>query len=72
MSPHKASERAAKNRYKKKITRIVVELYPTDLDILSQVMTRKFNGEPTTTYIKRLIRQDIKSPPCPPHNLPEG
>ena len=50
----------AKKRYKKKIVRVVVELYPTDEDIKNRLESRLQAGEPKSTYIKRLIREDIK------------
>ena len=46
--------------YKKKIEQLRVELYPTDDDIKSQLSARLEAGEPKSTYIKRLIRDDIK------------
>lgn len=54
-------ERQTKNRYKKKIKRLFIELYQTDEDIKQQLADRNAAGEPTTTYIKRIIREDIKS-----------
>ena len=53
-------ERAAKNRYKAKIEELRVELYPTDADIKDRLLGRLEAGEPKATYIKRLIREDIK------------
>lgn len=50
----------AKKRYKKKITRLVVELYPTDEDIKNRLESRLQANEGKTTYIKRLIREDIE------------
>ena len=47
----------AKRNYKKKIRRIYIELYPPDEDIKNKL--NELN-EPTATYIKRLIRQDLK------------
>ena len=46
--------------YKKKIEQLRVELYPTDEDIKSQLSARLEAGEPKSTYVKRLIREDIK------------
>lgn len=57
----KEAERKAKNRYKKKIKRVFVELYQTDEDIKQQLEERNAAGEPTNTYIKRIIREDIKT-----------
>lgn len=53
--------RRAKNAYKNKITRIFLELYQTDEDIKQQLEERNAAGEPTATYIKRIIREDIKN-----------
>ena len=55
------AERQTKNRYKKKIRRVFVELYQTDEDIKQQLEERNAAGEPTNTYIKRIIREDIKT-----------
>ena len=46
-----------KKKYKLKIKRIYIELYPPDEDIKNKLNELK---EPTATYIKRLIRQDLK------------
>lgn len=54
------NNRKAKNAYKKKIKRIFLELYQTDEDIKQQLADRNAAGEPTATYIKRIIREDIK------------
>ena len=45
-----------KKKYKLKIKRIYIELYPPDEDI--KIKLNELN-EPTATYIKKLIRQDI-------------
>ena len=50
----------AKKRYKAKIEELRVELYPTDEDIKQQLATRVADGEPKATYVKRLIREDIR------------
>ena len=57
----KEYERRAKNAYKKKVKRLFVELYQTDEDIKQQLEERNAAGEPTNTYIKRIIREDIKT-----------
>ena len=54
-------ERQTKNRYKKKIKRLFIELYQTDEDIKQQLEERNAAGEPTSTYIKRMIREDMKT-----------
>lgn len=51
----------AKTRYKAKITLLRVELYPTDKDIIDKLAERLSEGEAKTTYVKRLIREDIKN-----------
>ena len=50
----------AKNNYRKKIETLRVELYPTDADIKDRIAERVAAGEAKATYIKRLIREDIK------------
>ena len=45
-----------KKKYKLKIKRIYIELYPPDEDIKNKLNELQ---EPTATYIKRLIRQDL-------------
>ena len=49
-----------KKEYKKRIEELRVELYPTDEDIKAQIAARLAAGEPKATYIKRLVREDIK------------
>lgn len=53
----KPTDRKARANYKKKIERITIELYPTDEDIKTRLAEI---DEPKATYIKRLIREDIK------------
>ena len=53
----KPTDRKARANYRKKVTELRIELYPTDEDIkqwLAEI------DEPKATYIKRLIREDIK------------
>ena len=57
----KESNRRARENYRKKVDRVYIELYPTDGDIKAQIEKRKEAGEPMTTYIKRIIREDIKA-----------
>ena len=57
----KDSDRKARENYKKKVRRIYLELYPTDEDIKTRLDNRKDAGEPVTTYIKRIIREDIQN-----------
>lgn len=53
-------KRATKNKYKAKIEELRVELYPTDADIKERLAERIAQGEGKATYVKRLIREDIK------------
>ncbi len=55
------SNRKARENYRKKIKRTYIELYPTDEDIKERLDERVEAGEPMTTYIKRLIREDIRN-----------
>ena len=56
----KESKRKALKKYKQtKTASFGVELYPTDEDIKRRIKERVEAGEPRTTYIKRLIREDI-------------
>lgn len=55
------SNRKARENYRKKIKRVYLELYPTDEDIKTHLEKKAAAGEPMTTYIKRLIREDIKN-----------
>lgn len=54
------SNRKAKNKYRKKIEEVRVELYPTDADIKARIAERVAAGEKKATYIKRLVREDIE------------
>lgn len=56
----KDSVRKAKKKYKDKIIILQIELYPTEDDIKHQIAERQLSGEAKATYIKRLIREDIK------------
>lgn len=53
----KDTNRKARANYRKKVTEVRIELYPTDEDIKEHLKNLK---EPKATYIKRLIREDIK------------
>lgn len=54
------SNRKAKNKYREKIEQLRVEIYPTEADIKDRIAERVAAGEAKATYIKRLIREDIK------------
>ena len=58
--PIKDKDRKARVNYKKKVTVVRIELYPTEEDIKQKLEERSSAGEPLATYIKRLIREDIK------------
>ena len=53
----KPTDRKARANYRKKVERLTIELYPTDEDIKQHLEALQ---EPKATYIKRLIREDIK------------
>lgn len=51
----------AKAKYKgEKVEKLQLDLFPTDEDIKQRITERVADGEPKATYIKRLIREDIK------------
>lgn len=54
-------DRQARAYYKRNIKRVFLELYGTDEDIKKRLEERKEAGEPMTTYIKRLIREDMQN-----------
>lgn len=56
----KYKDRTARARYRKKVEELRVELYPTDEDIKARIAERLQAGEGKATYIKRLIRFDIR------------
>lgn len=56
----KDKDRVARANYKKKLKRIQFDVYPTEEDIKQKLEERASAGEPLATYIKRLIREDIK------------
>lgn len=56
----KECNRKARANYKKKVRRVYIELYPTDEGIKIRLEERAAAGEPMTTYIKRLIREDTR------------
>lgn len=53
----KPTDRKARANYRKKVEKLYIELYPTDEDIKERLAGI---DEPKSTYIKRLIREDIK------------
>ena len=56
------SQRRAAANYKAKhnIKTIRFELFPTETDIKEHLEAKKAEGEATATYLKRLIREDMK------------
>lgn len=54
------SQKRAQAKYKKKVQKIRFDLFPTDTDIKEHLEAKKAAGEPTATYLKRLIREDMK------------
>jgi hypothetical protein len=58
--PIRESDKASRARYRSsKTEQINLVLYPTEEDIKSRLEERLSEGEPKSTYIKRLIREDI-------------
>ena len=53
------AKRRANKKYKEKVEKLQVELYPSDGDIKQRIADRVESGEGKQTYIKRLIREDI-------------
>jgi hypothetical protein len=54
------AERRAREKYRKNVVVLRVELYPTDEDIKSRLSDIVDAGEGKATYIKRLIRADMR------------
>jgi len=46
----------AKKRYREKIVKLQIDLFPSDIDVIEWLQ----NNKPVATYIKKLIRDDIK------------
>lgn len=57
----KATDRKARENYKKKVQTVRVELYGTDNDIKNHLESVKDSGASVQGYIKSLIRADIKT-----------
>lgn len=57
---NEALKKAQKKYKQNKVDKITIEFYPTDEDIKSRLAERLSAGEPKATYIKRIIREDIK------------
>jgi predicted transcriptional regulator len=56
----KPTDRKARENYRKKLKRIQFDVYPTEQDIRERIEERVASGEAVATYIKRLVREDIK------------
>lgn len=56
----KTAQKRADKKYKAKVETVRVELYPIGTDIKDKLAERLEAGEGRATYIKRLIREDIK------------
>ena len=54
-------DRKSRASYKKNIKRVFLELYGTDEDIKEHLEKKKEAGEAVATYLKRLIREDMKN-----------
>ena len=56
MPPLTEARKRAKTKYNEKVTKVTIEFYPTDTDLLAKV-----NEQPSKqAYIKELIRKDIQ------------
>jgi predicted DNA binding CopG/RHH family protein len=56
----KDTDRKARANYKKKVKKLYIELYPSEEDIKARLEEMNAQGEPTASYIKRLIREDMQ------------
>lgn len=54
------AKRKANKKYKEKVHKFTVEVYPSDADIMERLDERAAAGEGKQTYVKRLIREDIE------------
>jgi hypothetical protein len=54
--PIQDKDRKARAKYRKKVKRIYIELYPSEADLIEHLEKQ----EKVTTYIKDLIREDMK------------
>lgn len=50
------AEKKARSKYQKKLTRLQVDFYPTEKDLIEHLNKQ----EAKATYIKNLIREDMK------------
>ena len=56
MPPLTEAQKRAKAKYNSKVTKVSIELYPSDADILQKLQEQ----ENKQKYIKDLIKKDIK------------
>ena len=56
MPPLTESRKRAKTKYNEKVTKVTIEFYPTDADLLAKVKEQPSKQ----AYIKDLIRKDIQ------------
>lgn len=56
----KDTDRVARANYRKKVEELRVSLFPPDQDIKDRLAERTADNEGKATYVKRLIREDIK------------
>lgn len=53
-------QKRAKAKYKEKVKTIRFDCFPTDQDIIDHIEAKKAAGEAVATYLKQLIREDMK------------
>ena len=56
MPPLTEAQKRAKAKYNSKVTKVSIEFYPSDADLLKKVQEQ----ENKQAYIKELIRKDLK------------
>jgi hypothetical protein len=56
MSPLTEAQKRAKAKYNSRVTKVSIEFYPSDADLLQKVQEQ----ENKQKYLKDLIRQDIE------------
>ena len=56
----KQTDRKARENYRKKLKRVQFDIYPTEQDIREKIEEIEAQGDKVATYIKNLIREDIK------------
>ncbi len=56
MPPLTEAQKKAKAKYNSKVTKVSIEFYPSDAELLKKVQSQ----ENKQAYIKELIRKDLK------------